>query len=464
MGVGVGAGVDVGIGVGPGVGAATASVLPSAEGPWQAPLRKLLQAVVTLARARAGTLRLLDPADGGLLLICAVGDIGADQLEARRRPGSDCGVCGDALRLDRPRCAAASCACSRAVVHLPSVRPTDSSPLTGSACSSPDLGGRSGGLCVDPDGDNDGGSDERVFVLPLHHGAAPCGVLNLFFDTVCEVPDALQTLLPAMGDMLGLALENHRLARQVLHDSVSLERTMLAGEVHDSLAQSLTWLRMRVALLRGAIDHADDAAARRYLAEIDSSLAGAHGRMRELICDFRTRMDPQGLLQALRQVVEQARAMSGARIDLVDQTGAVELSAEQELQVFHIVREAIANIVKHARASRAVIRLAHEQDSMQVTVEDNGVGLTRPEGEPAQPQDRHGHFGLDLMRERARLIGGRIEWSSHSGRGTLLNLRFPTFSPGTAPTPAVPTPTPTPPSARGPLAAVPVHACCTHDR
>ena len=215
-------------------------------GEWQAPLQRLLRAVLQLARARAGTLRLLDPSNGALLLVSAVGEVDTQRLDVRKNPGRDCGVCSDALRMDQARCAAASCACARAVAES-----------------------------VPASSDRKERREERVFVLPLHHGAAPCGVLNLFFDRSCEVPSSLQALLPAMGDMLGLALENHRLARRALQDGVTLERLMLAGEVHDSLAQSLTWARMRLSLLRAAIDQGDRVAAERYLKDIDGSLACA---------------------------------------------------------------------------------------------------------------------------------------------------------------------------------------------
>jgi len=364
-----------------------------ADDEWRAPLQRLLQAVVTLAGARAGALRLVDATDGGLLLVSAVGDLAVNALEARQQPGSDCGVCSDALRLDQACAAAATCACARAVA-----RQLDEVP------------------------------QERVYVLPLHHGQAPCGVLNLFFDGPPEVPATLSALLPAMGDMLGLALENHRLARRALHDSVTLERLMLAGEVHDSLAQSLTWMRMRLALLRSSIDRGDRETVLRYLQDIDGSLAAAHGHMRELICEFRTRMDPQGLVQALRQVAEQLGSVAGLQVEVIDEAGALALTAEQELQVFHIAREALANVAKHAGACHATLRLQREDDWVRLSVDDDGVGLPPA---PAAPEGRQDHFGLDLMRERARLIGGRIELLSRAGHGTSLRLQFPE-SPGTA--------------------------------
>jgi two-component system nitrate/nitrite sensor histidine kinase NarX len=163
--------------------------------------------------------------------------------------------------------------------------------------------------------------------------------------------------------------------------------------------------------------------------------------MRELICDFRTRMDPQGLVQALRQVVAQVSGVSGVCVELIDAAGPLELSAEQELQAFHIAREALANVIKHSGAHHARVRLAREQDLVCISVEDDGVGVREPGSSDGHEAPRRDHFGLDLMRERARLIGGRIELLSRSGRGTVLSLRFANhLAPSTPPTRA-PTPT-----------------------
>lgn len=355
------------------------------ESEFRAPLTQLLAAVVRIARARAAALRLLDPTSGELRLIASHG-MPAGLEQRMMRVGEDCGVCGDALRKDKTRCAAAVCACALEV--------SGKAPKSG---------------------------EERVFVLPLHYRGTPCGVLNLFFSSACELPDAVSTLLPAIGDMLGLALENARLAKESLHIGVMQERQLLAGEVHDSLAQNLTCMRMRTALLRDAISRHDDARALKYVAEVDQSLSVAHSRVRELITDFRTHMDPHGLIHALDDAVSHMDGLGGVHFEFDNRVSGVSLSAEQELQVFHIVSEALANVVKHAQARHGRLTFEHQHGMYRITVEDDGVGLP---GERANNAD-HGHFGLNIMRERARRIGGRIEFGSRSGEGTWMRLSFP---------------------------------------
>jgi len=86
--------------------------------------------------------------------------------------------------------------------------------------------------------------------------------------------------------------------REALRTALANERQMMANEVHDSLAQGLTYMRMRMSLLRDAIRDGDDARAFKYWNDVDTSLTHAHRRLRELITYFRSRMDPRGLLRA----------------------------------------------------------------------------------------------------------------------------------------------------------------------
>lgn len=354
------------------------------ESEFRAPVARLLSLVARLAKAKAAALRLLDETSGELRLIASVDTPPA--LDRRTiRVSRDCGVCGDALRNDATRCAAAICACASELA---------TGPATG---------------------------EERVFVLPLHYRDKPCGVLNLFFSSACEIPDVISTLLPAIGDMLGLALENARLAKQTLHHSLMEERQMLAGEIHDSLAQNLTFMRMRTALLRDSLSRRDETRTLGCLAELDESLALAHSHVRELITDFQVQMDPHGLVHALDDAVSTMDGLGGVRLEFENRVDTVNLNADQERQVFHIVREALANIVKHAQAQHGRLTLEQNEGMYLVTVEDDGIGL--PGGRGADTS--HGHFGMDIMHERARRIGGRIEFGSRSSAGTRMRLSFP---------------------------------------
>lgn len=353
------------------------------EAELRGPLEQLLAAVVTLSGASAATVRLHE-ADAHQLRLVAAAGIPAKLWEGARNVADSCGVCGDTLHSDDVRCSPAACACVREV-----------------------------GKCA--------GAGQRVFVVPLHFRDTVCGVLNLFLPGRCELPASLSPLLAALGNMLGLSLENALLTQKTLQASLTHERHMLANEVHDSLAQNLASMRMRTTLLHDAILRHDDIRAFKYLGEIHDSLAVSHRRVRELITHFRSQMDPEGLLHALREAGAGLEALAGTRFRLYNRVRDLRLSSEQEMQVFHIVSEALANIAKHAHARHCRLIVQERAGQYLITVEDDGIGLAANRDAIAD----HGHFGLNIMRERAERLGGRIEIESSAVSGTRLRLSFP---------------------------------------
>lgn len=290
--------------------------------------------------------------------------------------------------------------------------------------------------CPRPDADDKGlcrcaplsPPTRQAFVLQLQHRNADCGQLTLYFPIGDELPATTLPLLQSLSEVLGLALENARLALENsrladahLRSSLMQERQLLANEVHDSLAQNLACMRMRTTLLKDALQHGEGERAGKYLAEVEESLTVAHGRVRELITQFRTAMDPQGLLHALKAEIASLNGLGGVELAFDNQTSALDLPAEQEMQVLHIVREAVANVVKHARARHGRITLSGADGHYQIAVEDDGVGLalSGKGGDSA-----HGHFGLNIMRERAQHLGGEVRIDSPPAGGTRVIFSF----------------------------------------
>ncbi len=360
-----------------------------ADALFRAPLERLLQAVVALAGARGAAVRHLERDTHRLRLIGTVG-LPPEAWDDAHSVPDGCGVCGEALRRADIRESAEACACSSQIA------PAGSGPL-------------------------------RVCVLPLHDGGTVRGVLNLFLPADRELPATLAPLLEALGDMLGLALENANLMQKNLEAGLMHERQMLAGEVHDSLAQNLTWMRMRTALLHDAIARHDDGRAFRYLNEMEDALALSHRRVRELITHFRSQLDPHGLLHALREAASGLQEVGNVEFQLDNRIENLDLSPEQERQVFHVVAEALANIMKHAQARHCRMLLEERPGQYVFTVEDDGIGLAAC-GD-AVPES--GHYGLNIMRERVNRLGGRIEFQSAAGQGTRIQLCIPAATPRT---------------------------------
>jgi two-component system nitrate/nitrite sensor histidine kinase NarX len=262
--------------------------------------------------------------------------------------------------------------------------------------------------------------------VPLDYKGETIGVFTLFFEGVNQLRPEVIHLLRPIGQLLGLALENARLERDKLRASVAQERRVMASEIHDSLAQSLTFVRMRMPLLADAIDRNERERARAYCADVGDELARANRRLRELMTHFRTGMDAPGLQRALADVARGFHAQTGIELDFQPRVLDLALPATHEVQVYHIVREALANVRKHSGAKHACVVLDREGDRAVITVEDDGGGIGAA---PATGDDGMPHFGLDIMRQRAKSVGGSIDVERLAAGGTRVRVTLPAGSP-----------------------------------
>lgn len=353
----------------------------------EAVLGPMLDAIVRLAGADAGAVRALGVDGAHLEPVVAVGFPGVESPAAAAPLAAWCGACPEA------RDAASECIRSGRCGHddpLPAA-------VLGLAC-------------------------RHVVSVPLRHRDRPVGTLDLMFGAECRLPVTMNPLLQAAGDLLGMTLDNVRLARENLRIRLTNERQLLANEVHDSLAQGLTYMRMRMSLLRDAIHDGDEPKAGKLWADVDDTLGNSQRRLRELITYFRSRMDPQGLLHALSETSARFLDRTGIALDFVNHAPDLNLPPERELEAYHIVQEALANICRHAHATHAKLLLARSDDGYVIAIEDDGVGLAAYPQRGDRPDS--GHYGIAIMQERARRLGGTLELAACKP-GTRLVLRFP---------------------------------------
>lgn len=268
---------------------------------------------------------------------------------------------------------------------------------------------------------------EHVMAVPLRHRDQPVGMLTLWFTAPGAAPAAMTPLLRAVGDLVGTALDNARLARENMRIRLTSERQLIANEVHDSLAQGLTYMRMRMTLLRDAVRSGDELRAHKLVSDVDETLGNSQRRLRELITYFRTRMDPRGLVHALDEIASRFLDRTGIALTFVNRIPDLCLPAEREIEVFHVVQEALANISRHANAYSATLLLERDGDDYVIVIEDDGVGL--PEPSVGDDPDHAGHYGIAIMNERARRLGGTIALTANADRGARLELRFPIHLP-----------------------------------
>lgn len=260
---------------------------------------------------------------------------------------------------------------------------------------------------------------KEVIAVPLRHKGKIMGVYNLFMPDDRPIPEEISLLFLSISEHLGMALENARLTRENLRITIMDERQMLANEIHDSLAQTLAYMKMRLALLNEAIHDGDKPNTEKYLAQVDDAMETAYSGLRELLNQFRQKMDPRGLLPALEDVIQSFHNRTGVEVVLANRVNDIDLTPDQEVQVFYIVQEALANIAKHSHARNVRISIELIEGKYTVTVQDDGIGLNAQDAGPGM------HLGLNIMRERAQRLGGSIIFESKIGQGMHVYLEFP---------------------------------------
>jgi two-component system nitrate/nitrite sensor histidine kinase NarX len=260
--------------------------------------------------------------------------------------------------------------------------------------------------------------EERMLAVPLVEAGKLYGMLLVQLPPGVEIEEWKRKLLESIGHHIGAALAAARRTDERRRIALMEERSIIARELHDSLAQSLSYLKIQVARLTALLDKsvAREQAAE-VLDELKLGINNAYRQLRELLTTFRLRIDGRGLADALQETVREFSERANVRIELYDHLLGHELDSSEQIHVLQVVREALTNVEHHARASRADVRLAIEQGRARVTVDDDGVGIQ--DGEPPAH-----HYGLAIMRDRAATLGGTLRIFRRSEGGTRVELEF----------------------------------------
>jgi two-component system nitrate/nitrite sensor histidine kinase NarX len=348
-------------------------------------LGRFLEPLLRMSGARAGAVRAITDQGDQLRLIASLGlpeSVSNAECSVRR----DCGACGIA-------------ASGHAAVWTDDM----------SACA------RLSGV---DDFANDRG---RMVAVPLEHRGRVLGVYNLFFAPGEDPGAEVLAVLKSVGELLGLAMNNAHLEREHVRAAVMRERQSMAAELHDAIAQTLAFVKLRMPLLQEAIKGRNEKAALSYSADVRRAVTQAHGSLRELLTSFRAPVDPLGLRHALQSSITEFKSSTGIELAFQDRAPGQALSALQEAQLFRIVQEALTNIARHADARHAWLTIERRSDALEILVEDDGHGV------PADDAVAHeSHYGIDIMRQRAARLGGHIEIGRRAGGGTCVRVRVPT--------------------------------------
>lgn len=201
------------------------------------------------------------------------------------------------------------------------------------------------------------------------------------------------------------------------------ERRRVARELHDDTVQNLIALVHRVEMSEKALRDPDELARR--LEQVRALATESLDSTRRLIHNLRPAyLDDLGLAASIQALAADLRSQDGSPVIQVDIIGGSRrLERDVEVAAFRTVQEALTNVIRHARAAEAQIRLEFHKTDLLITVSDDGIGFSAPQA----PQDmaRDGHFGLMGIHERALRFGGHLSVQSEPGRGTVLVVTLP---------------------------------------
>jgi len=226
--------------------------------------------------------------------------------------------------------------------------------------------------------------------------------------------ELIQTLANLIGTSLSLKRQREQDHRLLLLD----ERTIIARELHDSLAQALSYMKLQVSRMQTLIRRGESMEnLEAVTAELREGLNNAYRQLRELLTTFRLQIHDAGLEQELQDTALEFSRRGDFHVEFQVERLAFQLSASEQIHLLQITREALSNCVRHAHAENAWLCLRQIGETVELLVEDDGRGFSRD-------FDTRQHHGLSIMHERARSLNGVLHVNHRSPQGTLIHLVF----------------------------------------
>ena len=230
-------------------------------------------------------------------------------------------------------------------------------------------------------------------------------------------------LIVALTNLISTAL-SLRKQRQQEHQLILFEeRSTIARELHDSLAQSLSYLKIQVSVLErhlaGVSDKETASTIAQYIEQIKAGLSSAYQQLRDLLVTFRLTIDSDNFDDALHEAATEFSTKGGFDVIVNNKVMTLNLNANEQVNLIQIVREALSNISRHAQATNVTIDLGYDDTDEYIIMQiiDDGVGIS---GTVDQSQ----HHGLMIMEERARHLGGTVTLSDNQPTGTIVSTTF----------------------------------------
>lgn len=274
--------------------------------------------------------------------------------------------------------------------------------------------------CIDKNaiGVTDISASHEHMYLPVATAGRRLGTLDVAYPLGRKLNQRSVRLLQTLANQLATAIYIQQQMQEGQQLSLLEERSIIARELHDSLAQSLSYLKIQISRLQKQQQKEGTSPKQQgTLVEVRTGVNNAYRQLRELLTTFRLELDKPGLRAALEKTVEEFSERLGFIILLEFDLPSDLLNPNEEIHVLQIVREALSNVVKHAQATSVKVFVRTKGDEIEVGVQDNGKGFN----EASSPDQ---HYGLIIMSDRAITLGGKINLYNLRAGGVGLYLGF----------------------------------------
>lgn len=263
-------------------------------------------------------------------------------------------------------------------------------------------------------------TDMEALKYPLTQSETNYGVLVVHPNNNFRLEDWQYQLFESVAEQIATGLSIKHQHEQSRRIALMNERTVIARELHDSLAQALSYLKIQVTRLQKL--HQKDSAQEQIdqvIDELKGGLSSAYRELRELLTTFRLKIDGQSLKTAFDQSIEQLKSRSDAfEFTLNYNVGHVPFSPQEEIHLLQIAREATQNAFYHSKGNRINISLTMDEFStVTLSIKDNGIGI------PGDP-NKLNHYGLAIMQERSCNLDGDLSITKSEEGGTAVVFKF----------------------------------------
>ncbi len=258
-----------------------------------------------------------------------------------------------------------------------------------------------------------------VVAMPLINLISECTGVLLVASLQTNLPENIRLYLKNMAAQINILVEALESVGNIETNAIMQERTRLAREIHDGLAQTLAYLKLQMLQMQTMVNTGETEQLKESLSQSYRVVSETYLDVRQAIDDLRLKSEGQRFSELMKEILEEFEGISGIGVNFRKSPDEIELPKEIQSQVIRIVQEALSNVRKHAHASQVSVDWKRCGERLQIEIGDDGIGFC------LEDIPKTSRYGLRGMQERAALIGADLVISSKINAGTIIKLNIP---------------------------------------